>query len=127
MSYLEIYRSLNETGFEPTGPHDRRNWWKSIVVAMIRSPGTKDEIETRAVEVARVLGLDITSRRSGHPCFHLGVEDVRDYFLERVRGPHVGNKPFDELEPYCTYHPSPWTQRIHGGCNPDCRYGLRGG
>ena len=130
MSYAEIHRSLKDMGFEPTGPHERRNWWRCIVVAMVRSPGTVPEIEAKAVDVARVLGLDISSRRSGNPCFHLGLEGVRTYFRDKLVGePRVGNKSFDELEPYCIYHPGPWVQLIDGGCDPYCKYGLhiRGG
>ena len=130
MSYTESYRRLKDIGFEPKTNHAYQDWYTCVVVSMFHVPDKAREIAARADEVAQELerteGLNTSSRHKSwiNPCFHLGEPRARRY---HSKYPTVGNKSFNELEPYCVKHSElSWRKLINEEtCDEYCRYGLR--
>ena len=134
-----IHRQLQGIGFRPPSKGNPRNpiWYTCVVIAMIRTPGTRTAINEMASEVAEVLGWGQCVEKRGrkasescNPCFHLG-EDVlmhgktpSEYFQGLKGEPMVGKyHTFDDIEPYCSTHECSW--RDSDSCTPACEYRLR--
>ena len=120
----ELWDYLSDDGFHTTSVN--RDWFKSVVVSMLLSPGTDKAIKERAREVVQALGLKgITfPKHELHPSFHLGCPGPRKHFKDKPGGYMVGlNHSFDDLGVYCATHDRPWNE--HEACTPSCRYGMR--
>ena len=125
----ELWDYLSDDGFRTTSPHPE--WFKSVVVSMLLSPGTDGAIKERAHEVLQALGLEESTlpKDEIHPSFHLGRAGPRNY--HEKYGFWVGQKhtkhTFDNLGVHCATHDRPWNEyeTIDSPCTPSCRYGMR--
>ena len=118
----ELWDYLDDIGFRTSSRNPE--WFQSVVVSMLLSPGTDPEIKAGGREVVRAMGLDgITHpEREIYPSFHLGCPGPRKY--HETTGYRVGlNHSFDDLGVYCATHNRSWNE--HEACTPSCRYGMR--
>ena len=118
----ELWDYLGYDGFRTASPNPE--WFKSVVVSMMLSPGTDEAIKERAHWVVQALGFQgITlPKYELHPSFHLGCAGPRRY--HETRGYRVGlNHSFDDLGVYCATHDRSWEE--NETCTPSCRYGMR--
>ena len=123
----EFWNILTEIGFRTKSRNPE--WYKAVVVTMLLGSGKRREIDERAREVVRSLGLTgITFPKGSRPCFHLGHRRPRNYFMG-TKGQHgVGdNHSLDDFGVYCATHNRSWRmcETPSDPCTPNCRYGMR--
>ena len=122
----DTWDRLIDSGFKTRSPNPE--WYKAVIVSMLLGPGTRDNIVERAHEVLQSLGLANVSMPKDtrwHPCFHLGHDGPRRYFIDTGRD--IGNFTPDDFGLYCATHNREWREcRTTGyACTPNCRYGMR--
>ena len=126
-------------GRPPIDPEAYNNWFTCVVVSMLAVPSTRSGIRRNAIRAGELLGLETIDHYSKtdnwSPCWHMGEEQVRKYFLPRPQGRGVKKRSvgdchtFNDFNLYCQTHDLSWnvTDSLENtaNCTRGCKYGFR--